>query len=209
MRARISAADFSPDGQLVATASLDRTARIWSVKDGTSVATLRGHGDEVTIVSFSPDGQSLLTASRDGTVRIWGVSDWKQRTVLRAHSGEVGSAQFSPNGSYVVTASSKDRTVRLWATQSGREIAVLASPSEEDRPAGADTGGLQLGWNEDRHRLWSGKPAHHSRLPDAAGAHRLCRSVVPRELTPCERQRYFLPVRPTSALVQADTEPFW
>ena len=57
-QSRITAAAFSPDGQLVATASLDRTARIWSVKDGSTVATLKGHSDELTTVAFSPDGQS-------------------------------------------------------------------------------------------------------------------------------------------------------
>ncbi|OWK21217.1 hypothetical protein AJ88_20330 [Mesorhizobium amorphae CCBAU 01583] len=66
-QSKITSADFSPDGQLVATASLDRTARIWSVNDGSMVATLTGHSDELTAVAFSPDGQSLLTSSRDGT----------------------------------------------------------------------------------------------------------------------------------------------
>ena len=191
---RISAADFSPDGQFVATASLDRTARIWSVKDGTRVATLRGHGDEVTIVSFSRDGQSLITAARDGTVRIWGVSDWKQRAVLRAHSGEVGSARFSPNGSYVVTASRKDRTVRLWATQSGREIAVLASPSEEVvRPALT-----KAAFSADGTRIIIVSGLENPRIirvfPTLQELIDFARSVVPRELTPCERQRYFLAI---------------
>ena len=57
---RITGAAFSPDGQLVATASLDHTARIWSVKDGSSVATLKGHRDELTTVMFSP-GRSVTT----------------------------------------------------------------------------------------------------------------------------------------------------
>ncbi|TIS11772.1 MAG: hypothetical protein E5X07_40420, partial [Mesorhizobium sp.] len=63
-------------------------------------------------------------------IRIWSVAGGLERAVLRGHSGAVDSAQFSPNGLYVVTASSKDRTVRLWATQSGRQIAVLGSHDE-------------------------------------------------------------------------------
>ena len=161
-----------------------------------SVATLRGHGDEVTVVSFSHDGRSLLTASRDGTVRIWGVSGReRRRIVLRAHSGDVSSAQFSPNGSYVVTASSKDRTVRLWATQSGREIAVLARPSEEVvRPAltraafSSDGTKIVIVSGEESVRVIRVFPTPQDLIDYA-------RSVVPRELTPCERQRYFLPVQ--------------
>ena len=76
---RIVGAAFSPDGQLVATASLDRTARIWSAKDGNTVAILKGHRDALTTVAFSPDGQSLLTASRDGTARIWSALDGKRK----------------------------------------------------------------------------------------------------------------------------------
>ena len=105
-QSKITSADFSPDGQLVATASLDRTARIWSVNDGSTVATLKGHSDELTAVVFSSDGQSLLTSSRDGTVRIWSVSGGTEKVVLRGHSGVVTSAQFSPSGLYIVTASS-------------------------------------------------------------------------------------------------------
>ena len=80
---QITGAAFSPSGQLVATASLDRTARIWSVRDGATVAILQGHGDALTKVEFSPDGQLLLTASRDGRVRIWDVVDWEERIVLQ------------------------------------------------------------------------------------------------------------------------------
>ena len=64
---------FSPDGTLLATASYDRTARIWDLT-GTAPATratLEGHTDWVRGVAFSPDGTLLATASDDGTARIW------------------------------------------------------------------------------------------------------------------------------------------
>ncbi|NEP53484.1 MAG: hypothetical protein F6K65_33685, partial [Moorea sp. SIO3C2] len=61
-----------PDGQMLATASHDGTARIWDLK-GNEIAVLTGHQDRVLSVAFSPDGQMLATASWDGTVRIWKV----------------------------------------------------------------------------------------------------------------------------------------
>ena len=195
IKTSIKAADFSPDGLLVATGSLDRTARIWSVKDGNTVATLKGQADELTDVIFSGDGQSLLTASRDGTARIWSVSDAKEKVVLRGHSGVVTSAQFSPNGLYVVTASSQDRTVRLWAAQSGRQIAVLASRQfEANRPVPTQT----RGFNFDGTRIvvLSGeKSVRVVRVfqnPEDLIA--FAKKTVPRELTVCERRRFFLPV---------------
>ncbi|WP_292430722.1 AAA family ATPase [Mesorhizobium sp.] len=192
---RITAAAFSPDGQLVVTGSLDRTARIWSIKDGNSVATLKGHSDELTAVAFSQDGQSLLTASRDGTVRIWSVPVGTEKVVLRGHSGAVDSAQISPNGLYVVTTSSQDRTVRLWAAQSGREIAVLASREDEaNRPAL-----MRAAFNSDGTRIAIVSGDDSVRIIRAFQTPLdlidYARRIVPRELTACERRRFFLPVK--------------
>ena len=191
---RIIAAAFSPDGLLVATASLDGTARIWSVKDGNTVATLKGHSDKLTDVMFSADGQSLVTASHDGTARIWSVSDAKEKVVLRGHSGVVNSAQFSPNGLHVVTASSQDRTVRLWAAQSGRLIAVFASPQvEANRPALT-----RADFNSDGTSIFVLSGEENVRVirvfenPEELIA--FAKKTVPRKLTACERRRFFLPV---------------
>jgi dipeptidyl aminopeptidase/acylaminoacyl peptidase len=66
---------FSPDGQVLASASQDGTTRLWDVASGTEITTLRGHEDWVDNVAFSPDGQTLASASEDGTVRLWGVGE--------------------------------------------------------------------------------------------------------------------------------------
>jgi WD40 repeat protein/tetratricopeptide (TPR) repeat protein len=113
---------FSPDGQQIATASKDHTARLWDAKTGKLLAILR-HQDAVIHVTFSPDGQHVATASNDGTARLWEVSTGRQLAILE-HQDKVWHVVFSPNGQRVVTAST-DRTARVWEVNTGRQVWVL------------------------------------------------------------------------------------
>jgi WD40 repeat protein/DNA-binding SARP family transcriptional activator len=61
---------FSPDDRLLATASLDGTARIWDAHTGRPLRVLE-HPDSVENVAFSPDGRSVATLDFAGVIRIW------------------------------------------------------------------------------------------------------------------------------------------
>jgi len=64
---------FSPDGNILASASADKTILLWDVNNGLLLATLEGHTEEITSVAFSPNGERIVSGSWDGTVRIWGI----------------------------------------------------------------------------------------------------------------------------------------
>ncbi|MFJ8153486.1 WD40 repeat domain-containing protein [Streptomyces sp. NPDC094468] len=69
----VVSAEFSRDGRLLATASRDRTVRLWHPATGLPVGEpLDGHTDQVWSVAFSPDGGLLATAGHDNTVRVHG-----------------------------------------------------------------------------------------------------------------------------------------
>ncbi len=105
---------FSPDGDLIATASTDKTVKLFT-SEGRLVQTLNGHENPLTRVAFSPDGQTIASTSTDGTIKLWRRDGTLIRTIT-AHDRGVTSASFSPDGQ-TLASSSLDSTIKLWNLQ--------------------------------------------------------------------------------------------
>ncbi|GAA3151070.1 WD40 repeat domain-containing protein [Streptomyces rectiviolaceus] len=158
---------FSPNGRFLATASYDRTVRLWDVSDRSRPKPLgkplTGHKSWVSSAVFSPDGNTLATASDDGTVRMWNVQDPSNPrplgSPLTGHDGAIYLVAFSPDGRTLASASD-DHTVRLWnvgdpsrpkalGALTGHTAAVRSvafSPGGRTLAAGGDNGTIRL-WN--------------------------------------------------------------
>ena len=61
---------FSPNGRKIASASFDKSVKVWDGKSGKFVSTLRGHVRAVYQVSWSADGKLLVSGSSDSTVKV-------------------------------------------------------------------------------------------------------------------------------------------
>jgi Eukaryotic translation initiation factor eIF2A len=113
---------FSSDSRYVATASDDKSARIFETATGKEVARLT-HEDAVVGVQFSSDSRYVATASDDKSARIFEAATGKEIARL-IHEGAVSSVQFSPDGRYVATRS-VDNSARIFEAATGKEIARL------------------------------------------------------------------------------------
>ena len=99
----VTAAEFSPDGRTVVTASQDGTGRLWDAAGGQPVGAPMRHGGAVRSARFSSDGNKIVTASADKTVRVWDARDGHPLAEPIEHKMEVTSAEFSPDGKKLLT----------------------------------------------------------------------------------------------------------
>ena len=77
---------FSPNGEYLASGSLDKTIGVWRVSSGERIKTLTGHSREVLSVVFSPNGEYLASGSEDNTIGVWRVSSGERIKTLTGHT---------------------------------------------------------------------------------------------------------------------------
>jgi eukaryotic-like serine/threonine-protein kinase len=113
---------YSPDGTVLATASEDRTLRLWDTATGKVRSLLKAHSSMLNCVAFSPDGKILASGSGHwnnrrvpGELRLWDATSGELITDLRGHGGPIYSLAFTRDGTTLASGSG-DGVVKLWDT---------------------------------------------------------------------------------------------
>jgi WD40 repeat protein len=98
----VSAVTFSLDGNMLASASRDKTVKLWDAGSGAVLQTLEGHSSSVSTVAFSPDGKILASASYKHIVILWNAGSGAVLQTLEV-DGIVYTLSFSDDGTHLHT----------------------------------------------------------------------------------------------------------
>jgi WD40 repeat protein len=157
--AQVHGMALSPNGKRLATASADRTVKVWDVQTGRELLTLKGHSGSLIVVVFSRDGKRLASASREpgaqgnkqqlGEVKLWDAQTGGELVTLKDAGGI--TLALSPDNKHLAGESSSDGTIKIWDTQTSREYLTLKGT---DRPK--DEWVAALAFSPDGKRLAAG-----------------------------------------------------
>jgi WD40 repeat protein len=120
---------FSHDSARLASASWDKTVKIWDASSSVCLKTFKGHSDWVALAAFSHNSAWLASASNDKTVKIWDASSGACLQTLESHSSTVRSVALSHDSAWLASASN-DKTVKIWDASSGTCLQTLKGHSD-------------------------------------------------------------------------------
>ncbi|MDB9510121.1 hypothetical protein PN499_02720, partial [Kamptonema animale CS-326] len=132
----VNAVAIAPDGKTAISASKDHTLKIWDTETGRELKTLTGHTSGVYAVVIVPDSKTAISASKDRTLKIWDTETGRELKTLTGHTNWVMAVAIAPNGKTAISAeippnrkttisASHDNTLKIWDTETGRELKTL------------------------------------------------------------------------------------
>lgn len=104
---------FSPNGFYFASASFDKSIKLWDGRTGKFLSSFRGHVQSVYQIAWSSDSRMIVSGSKDSTMKVWDTEKKKLMFDLPGHADEVYAVDWSPDGEKVASGS-KDRMLRIW-----------------------------------------------------------------------------------------------
>lgn len=112
---RIQNTCFAPNGKTIATASSDRSVKLWDADSGTCLHTFGLHPAEAYRVTFSSDSSHLASGFKDKSIVVWDAKSHAVIATLEQSNITATALRYSPNDSQLISVS-YDGTMTVWGT---------------------------------------------------------------------------------------------
>lgn len=119
----INCVTVAPNDKIIATASQDKTAKLWS-ESLDLVGVLRGHKRGIWSIRFSPVDQIIATCSADCTIKLWSVADMACLKTFEGHDASILRVEFLSSGVQIVSAGA-DGLVKLFSIKTSEVVCSL------------------------------------------------------------------------------------
>jgi WD40 repeat protein len=176
---------ISPDSQLIASGSSDKTIKLWSLTTGEllhsfggrSLLSNIGHRDRVRAVAFGADSRTLFSASDDGTVKRWDLASLKLVSTFPEHGWGVSAIAVDSDGLLMVSGGG-DGSIYLWDLETEELITTLDKHRDGISALIISQDGYELAsasydktirlWDLDSRRLLNSLRGHSDRVTGIA-----------------------------------------
>src|SRR5205823_590331 len=127
----VSALAFSPEDGRLASASFDKSVKVWDTTTGGLLHTL-WHTGNVECVALSPDGRTIASAGLGTLVKVRDAQTGRVSVGFSAHTVIVFCLAWQPDGRRIATAGADLplHTVKVWDARTGREAFALQAGRE-------------------------------------------------------------------------------
>ena len=156
-------AAWNAAGTQIATASQDKTARLWDWPGGKEKMAFKDHSDAVTRICFAPDGKSVYTASLDHNARRFDCNDGKVLRAFAGHGEGITALALSPKGDALLTSGTEPE-IRWWNTN---------AEGDADRRGGHGAQVNDIAYSRDGKIIVTSGADHTVRVWDAASRNQL------------------------------------
>lgn len=173
-RETVTALDFHPSGDYLASGSADDTLVVWDASSGEELLSChQGNEYDVTTVAFDPTGTRILTGDGENQIKIWDAETGDEVETLLGHTETIVCASYSPDGKTILSGGWDDN-LRLWETRAGQLIREFKTHRDDITAALFADNDLLVSASEDNTvRIWApetGRLLTTIELPETAYA---------------------------------------
>ncbi|KAH3672193.1 hypothetical protein WICMUC_004422 [Wickerhamomyces mucosus] len=114
----INSLDISPNDEFFATASYDKTGKVWDLESGETIGILKGHKRGLWDIKFCKYDKVLITASGDKTVKLWSLKEFTCLKTFEGHTNSVQKVEFLNKENQIISTGA-DGLIKIWDVSLG------------------------------------------------------------------------------------------